>query len=55
MGLGLFIAKTLLERTGGTLRFTNAPEGGAVIAVRWPLALIAAEAGPLGDNPMFEA
>ncbi|OWJ80642.1 sensor histidine kinase RegB [Haematobacter genomosp. 1] len=55
MGLGLFIAKTLLERTGGTLRFTNAPEGGAVIAARWPLAALAAEAGPLGDNPMFEA
>ncbi|TPW28424.1 ActS/PrrB/RegB family redox-sensitive histidine kinase [Martelella alba] len=38
MGLGLFIAKTLLERSGATLRFTNRePEGsGARIAVSWP-------------------
>lgn len=45
MGLGLFIAKTLLERTGGTLRFANAPSGsplpGARVEVRWPRELIA--------------
>jgi two-component system sensor histidine kinase RegB len=38
MGLGFFIAKTLLERTGAKLTFVNRafPESGAVVAVRWP-------------------
>ena len=38
MGLGFFIAKTLLERTGAKLTFVNKafPESGAVVAVRWP-------------------
>ncbi len=38
MGLGVFIAKTLLERTGATVTFGNRPEneGGAVVVVRWP-------------------
>ncbi len=36
MGLGLFIAKTLLERTGARLTFANAPGGGAVVGVTWP-------------------
>ncbi len=38
LGLGFFIAKTLLERSGATLAFLNrpAPEQGAVIHVRWP-------------------
>ncbi|MBL8675460.1 MAG: ActS/PrrB/RegB family redox-sensitive histidine kinase, partial [Rhodospirillales bacterium] len=38
MGLGTFIAKTLLERTGATVKFGNRPaaEGtGALVAVRW--------------------
>jgi two-component system sensor histidine kinase RegB len=37
LGLGFFIAKTLLERTGATLRFRNraAPQRGAVITLRW--------------------
>jgi two-component system sensor histidine kinase RegB len=37
LGLGLFIAKTLLERTGGTLTYQNrgGPARGAIIAVRW--------------------
>ena len=34
MGLGIFIAQTLLERTGAELKFSN-HEGGAAIAVRW--------------------
>lgn len=34
MGLGIFIAQTLLERTGAELRFTN-HKGGATVAVRW--------------------
>ena len=37
LGLGFFIAKTLLERTGATLAFLNrpAPDKGAVVRVRW--------------------
>jgi two-component system sensor histidine kinase RegB len=38
MGLGTFIAKTLLERTGAVVRFTNRPPaegGGARVVVRW--------------------
>jgi two-component system sensor histidine kinase RegB len=37
LGLGFFIAKTLLERTGATLRFRNRtpPQRGAVITLRW--------------------
>jgi two-component system sensor histidine kinase RegB len=37
LGLGFFIAKTLLERAGATLSFENRvpPEHGAVIFVRW--------------------
>ena len=36
MGLGFFIAKTLLERTGAHVEFRNAKRGGAVISARWP-------------------
>ncbi|SEQ52145.1 two-component system, sensor histidine kinase RegB [Faunimonas pinastri] len=38
MGLGFFIAKTLLERSGAELTFTNrkAPRTGAVVSVTWP-------------------
>ena len=37
LGLGLFIAITLLERLGGTAYFTNGgPLGGANVTVRWP-------------------
>jgi two-component system sensor histidine kinase RegB len=35
MGLGFFIAKTLLERTGATVDFRNAKRGGATICCRW--------------------
>jgi two-component system sensor histidine kinase RegB len=37
LGLGFFIAKTLLERSGATLALANrsAPETGAVVRVRW--------------------
>lgn len=39
MGLGLFIARTLLERTGAEIDFENRPDGGARVAVRWPAGL----------------
>jgi two-component system sensor histidine kinase RegB len=48
MGLGFFIAKTLLERTGAVMEFHNARRGGAVIATRWRRADI--EAPDLADE-----
>ncbi len=44
MGLGVFIAKTLLERTGANVTFGNrsSAAGGAAVSVRWP-------------NPVFKA
>jgi two-component system sensor histidine kinase RegB len=36
MGLGLFIAKTLLERSGAEVAFANGAGGGAMITARWP-------------------
>ncbi|WP_151718958.1 sensor histidine kinase RegB [Gemmobacter serpentinus] len=55
MGLGLFIAKTLLERTGARISFANASgEGstGAIVELVWPLERIVAADGPLGQNPL---
>lgn len=43
-GLGIFIATTLLERTGARLLFANAPEGGARVDIRWARADIEAGA-----------
>ncbi len=42
MGLGFFIAKTLLERTGAKLAARNPGEGGAEVEVVWPRARIKA-------------
>ena len=65
MGLGLFIAKTLLERSGATLSFSNSrrpghaswtghPTGGAIVEVSWPsnALLLRGQANnaPLGAN-----
>ncbi|WP_374271860.1 sensor histidine kinase RegB [Paenirhodobacter enshiensis] len=60
MGLGLFIAKTLLERTGARLRFCNvsAPppaeggprQSGAEVELRWPIEHLSVAQGPLGEN-----
>jgi two-component system sensor histidine kinase RegB len=40
MGLGLFIANALLERSGASLEIANAPpaQTGAVATIVWPLA-----------------
>ena len=65
MGLGLFIAKTLLKRSGAELSFANAGnfglrEGqkGALVEVTWPLARITSQdhqpGGALGKNTKFE-
>ena len=58
MGLGLFIAKTLLERSGARLDFANGGAlGGALIAVTWNRDLIdpskGDRAGALGENLPF--
>lgn len=67
MGLGLFIAKTLLERSGAELSFANAldpflsPEertdrSGAVVEVVWARADVQAPpAAGLGHNPRNES
>ncbi|SEQ86426.1 sensor histidine kinase RegB [Thalassovita taeanensis] len=69
MGLGLFIAKTLLERSGAELSFANGrdphlsrtaqPEKcGAVVEVTWPRSKIDAKGGenavPIGKNRPLE-
>ena len=42
LGLGIFIAKTLLERTGARLTFDNAePTGHARVRITWPRSAIA--------------
>ncbi len=42
MGLGVFIAETLLQRTGAVLRFTNPSGGGAEVVIRWKRATLEA-------------
>lgn len=68
MGLGLFIAKTLLERTGGEVTFDNGSSTyepdreptrlGAIAEVSWPTdALLAQHKGrsqALGENEKFQ-
>ena len=59
MGLGLFIAKTLLERSGAELSFTNGPgpdaaRSGALVVVKWPAQAIQVDQSQgrvqLGEN-----
>ena len=40
MGLGFFIAKILLEQTGGVVKATNPPGGGARVSAAWPRGVI---------------
>lgn len=40
MGLGFFIAKVLLEQTGGTVKALNPAGGGAQVQIRWPRGVI---------------
>ncbi|GIT92552.1 sensor histidine kinase RegB [Jannaschia pagri] len=64
MGLGLFIAKTLLERTGGQVSFANGSppgvrpgrrRGGAIAEISWPRSIIEApRTGALGENVPIE-
>ena len=65
MGLGLFIAKTLLERSGAEINFANGSDPfanetaknsrtGAIVEVKWPRQTIDARLGnnvvPIGEN-----
>ncbi len=70
MGLGLFIAKTLLERSGAQLTFSNRRRqgraswkgqatGGAIVEVIWPRDALQEDddwnSTPLGENQRFDA
>jgi two-component system sensor histidine kinase RegB len=46
LGLGFFIAKTLLEQTGATVKAVNPVEGGARVSVTWPRGQIDGETLP---------
>jgi len=46
MGLGFFIAKTLLEQTGGTVKAVNPAGGGARVSVSWSRGQIDGETPP---------
>jgi two-component system sensor histidine kinase RegB len=48
MGLGFFIAKTLLERTGAVVDFSNARGGGASISAVWRRETVEASPDPGG-------
>ena len=58
MGLGLFIAKTLLERSGARISFANGgtrkQQSGAVVVVEWPREAVEPQTeDALGDNLPF--
>ncbi len=52
MGLGIFIARTLLQRTGAAIAFENGAGGGARVQVIWDRAVLAnaARSEPAGGN-----
>jgi two-component system sensor histidine kinase RegB len=52
LGLGVFIARTLLERTGAKVAFTNRtfPDHGAVVHITWPRSRF--ETGEVAAEPL---
>jgi two-component system sensor histidine kinase RegB len=46
MGLGIFIAQSLLERSGADLTFDNLADGGAHVVISWKRANLEAQARP---------
>ena len=48
MGLGFFIAKTLIEQIGGSVKAANIEHGGARVQVRWPRGVVDGERRPGG-------
>ena len=57
MGLGLFIAKTLLERSKAILNFSNGGQGlgGAAVLVSWPRSKLAEKNLSTGKNQPLKA
>ena len=64
MGLGLFIAKTLLERTGAKIRFANGNKNqilkksqtepnGAIVEIYWPRKKLESASNLFGENQNF--
>ncbi len=64
MGLGLFIAKTLLERTGAKISFSNGDRNqtsahskreasGAIVEIYWPRKKVESTSNLLGENQNF--
>jgi two-component system sensor histidine kinase RegB len=51
MGLGFFIAKILLERTGGVVNAENPSDGGAQVSIRWPRGVIDGPHPPAQSEP----
>ncbi|MCZ6522962.1 MAG: ActS/PrrB/RegB family redox-sensitive histidine kinase [Alphaproteobacteria bacterium] len=51
MGLGVFIARTLLERTGAEVSFSNLRSGGARVALKWPRAALEVAPARSGEGP----
>ncbi len=56
LGLGVFIARTLLERTGATVSFSNRtfPDHGAVVHIVWPRQVFETMAEPLEADDSVE-
>lgn len=56
MGLGLFIAKTLLERSKAILNFSNGGQGlgGAAVFVSWPRSKLEEKKFATGENQPFK-
>jgi two-component system sensor histidine kinase RegB len=50
MGLGFFIAKTLIEQTGGTVSAHNLMRGGAIVTVRWPRGAVDGDTQPRQES-----
>lgn len=46
MGLGVFIALSLLDRGGAAVAFDNRPEGGARVVVRWDRGILEGDRNP---------
>ncbi len=51
MGLGFFIAKTLIEHTGGSVTAGNLEKGGARVSAVWPRGAIDGTAPPRQSSP----
>lgn len=54
LGLGIFIAKTLIEQTGGRVTFTNNKPGGACVHITWDRETLIADNednSELGGDP----